>query len=227
MTDPTSTADRYSGVKPMSSKWADGWLQSMTSIEGFEMVRHPGERPFVMTRDEWDALPEEPRTGRDEAVRASSTAWARGTNLSDPTMTPASRRDEVEASARRYDPEVWALDPPDISSAKARRQSILEAEVRLGHIRYSPVTDTYETVDRDREHLGQKIGSLRWITHDKHFHSLMLGRIEIAQINKARTTDDWFYYLRFTQGSEQASFSEPNEENAKAVCVAHAAKVLV
>lgn len=50
--------DRYSRIKPPNSRWQDGWLLSMTSIGGFEMVRYHGERPFVLSREEWEALPE-------------------------------------------------------------------------------------------------------------------------------------------------------------------------
>ena len=30
----------------------------MTSIDGWQMVQYYGERPFVLSRVEWDALPE-------------------------------------------------------------------------------------------------------------------------------------------------------------------------
>jgi hypothetical protein len=54
------TARRYGWLKPANSKWHDGWLISMTSIGGFELVRHYGDaaRPFVLSRTEWDELPE-------------------------------------------------------------------------------------------------------------------------------------------------------------------------
>ena len=68
--------------------------------------------------------------------------------------------------------------------------------------------------------------SLRWITHDNTFASLMLGRMELAQISKGRASDDWFYTLRFCEVGERASFSELTETSAKAVAEAHAAKVL-
>lgn len=50
--------ERYSQIKPFNSRWNDGWLISMTSMDGYEMVRYPHERPFVLTRAEWEALPE-------------------------------------------------------------------------------------------------------------------------------------------------------------------------
>lgn len=49
---------RFVSFKPANSRWLDGWLISMTSIGGFEMVRYPSDRPFVLSRAEWDALPE-------------------------------------------------------------------------------------------------------------------------------------------------------------------------
>lgn len=49
---------RYAFVKPPNSKWLKGWLVSMTSIDGYEVVQYPGEKPFVMSRQAWDALPE-------------------------------------------------------------------------------------------------------------------------------------------------------------------------
>lgn len=51
---------------------------------------------------------------------------------------------EAEADARRRDPHVWALDPPDVSSSNERRNSLLRARERLGEISWNPVTETYE-----------------------------------------------------------------------------------
>lgn len=54
----------------------------------------------------------------------------------------------------------------------------------------------------------------------------MLGRIELAQVSKARASEYWFYTLKFTQGEERDAYSELTETAAKAVCVTHALKVL-
>lgn len=50
-------AERYARIQPPWSRWRDGWLLSMTSISGWEVVQYPGERPFVLSREEWMALP--------------------------------------------------------------------------------------------------------------------------------------------------------------------------
>jgi hypothetical protein len=52
------TSERYACIKPANSRWDNGWLISMTSIDGFEMVQYPSDRPFVLSRAEWDRLPE-------------------------------------------------------------------------------------------------------------------------------------------------------------------------
>jgi len=51
-------AERYSGIKPPNSRWDNGWLISMISMGGYEMVQYPSSRPFVLSRAEWEALPE-------------------------------------------------------------------------------------------------------------------------------------------------------------------------
>lgn len=55
-------------------------------------------------------------------------------------------RTEAEALARRLEPHVWALDPPDISSACARQNSLIRARVRLGELWWNPVSEKYEEV---------------------------------------------------------------------------------
>lgn len=67
---------------------------------------------------------------------------------------------------------------------------------------------------------------LRWEWHDPTFASLMLGRIELAQINQGRVTGDWFWTLRFTEGDERPSFSSLGEHEAQQVCEEHARRVL-
>lgn len=72
------TAERYSCVKPANSRWDNGWLISMTSIGGFEMVQYPSDRPFVLSRAEWHALPEDGPERRMPAVldtAIKSVAW--------------------------------------------------------------------------------------------------------------------------------------------------------
>lgn len=67
---------------------------------------------------------------------------------------------------------------------------------------------------------------MHWVAHGGSFSSLMLGRIELAQVSKARASEYWFYTLKFTQGEERDAYSELTETAAKAVCVTHALKVL-
>ena len=50
---------RHSIIKPANSRWSEGWLISMTSIGDFLMVQYPGDRPFVLSRSEWDVLPDD------------------------------------------------------------------------------------------------------------------------------------------------------------------------
>ncbi len=68
--------------------------------------------------------------------------------------------------------------------------------------------------------------NLRWVPHDATFSSLMLGRIEIAQVSRGDTGDVWFYTLRFCKSDERMCYSEPTEEAAKAICEAHVEKAL-
>ena len=56
------------------------------------------------------------------------------------------RDPEIEASARRCDTHVWALDPPDISSAQHRHHSLIRAAVRRGKLWWNRVTEDYEAV---------------------------------------------------------------------------------
>ena len=54
------------------------------------------------------------------------------------------REPETECNARRADPHVWALDPPDISSAQHRHYSLIRAAVRRGKLWWNPATEQYE-----------------------------------------------------------------------------------
>lgn len=69
--------------------------------------------------------------------------------------------------------------------------------------------------------------SLRWLDHDPTFSSLMIGRIELAQISKSITTDDWFYTLRFCVTGEKSSYSSISKSAAKSISEAHAERVLI
>jgi hypothetical protein len=56
--DSENSKARYAKVKPAVSRWSDGWLIHMTTIGGWVMVQYPGDRPFVLSRDEWNDLPD-------------------------------------------------------------------------------------------------------------------------------------------------------------------------
>lgn len=53
---------------------------------------------------------------------------------------------EAEAKARRDEPWVWSMEPPDISAAQERRNSIIRARVRLGELWWNPASEQYEEV---------------------------------------------------------------------------------
>ena len=52
----------------------------------------------------------------------------------------------AESLARRCDPELWAMDPPDLSASHGRQNSLIRARVRLGEIRWNADTELYEDV---------------------------------------------------------------------------------
>jgi hypothetical protein len=67
---------------------------------------------------------------------------------------------------------------------------------------------------------------VQWKWHDRNFASLMLGRIELAQIAQGDAGGHWFWTLRFTKPGETASYSSLTEYEAIKVCQEHARKVL-
>ncbi|AXK68053.1 hypothetical protein [Burkholderia sp. IDO3] len=60
------------------------------------------------------------------------------------TTAQAPTNEEIEAFARAREPHVWALDPPDFSSAQYRRASMEHAEDVLLEQRGLPPVRTYE-----------------------------------------------------------------------------------
>jgi hypothetical protein len=68
------------------------------------------------------------------------------------------------------------------------------------------------------------VSEFRWIEHDPAHHSLMLGRIDLAQLSQG-TSGHWFYHLKFTDGERQ-SYSCATKVDAVAVCEAHGRKVI-
>jgi hypothetical protein len=70
--------------------------------------------------------------------------------------------------------------------------------------------------------------AIRWVEHEPGFLSLMLGRVELAQISRG-TSGHWFWSLRLCQVrqlGERVSSSSPTEAEARAVAEEHARKVL-
>ena len=55
---------------------------------------------------------------------------------------------EAEALARRCEPWIWSMEPPDISAAQARMASLTRARVRLGELWWNPATEEYEETRR-------------------------------------------------------------------------------
>ncbi len=53
---------------------------------------------------------------------------------------------DAETLARRCDPHVWELEPPDVSSKAHRAMSLMRARVRLGEVWWNPDTEKYEHV---------------------------------------------------------------------------------
>lgn len=60
------------------------------------------------------------------------------------TDAPQTTMSEAEKFARKCEPWAWALDPPDISSAHARGNSLIRARVHLGELWWNPVSEQYE-----------------------------------------------------------------------------------
>lgn len=66
----------------------------------------------------------------------------------------------------------------------------------------------------------------RWIWHDLDFASLMLGRIQIAQISRGAASGHWYWTLFFCRDGERPSYSAEDKSTAIAVCEAHARKII-
>ena len=67
--------------------------------------------------------------------------------------------------------------------------------------------------------------TVRWVEHEPGFLSLMIGRVELAQISRG-TSGHWFWHLGFCRGDERVAYSAPTEAEAREVAEAHARKVL-
>ena len=67
---------------------------------------------------------------------------------------------------------------------------------------------------------------LEWRWHTTTFASLMVGRVELAQISNSSTTNDWFYTLRFTKNGERSAGSKENKAAAMTLCIDYATNIL-
>lgn len=66
----------------------------------------------------------------------------------------------------------------------------------------------------------------RWVWHADDFASLMLGRVQIAQISQGAASRHWFWTLFFCEAGEKPSYSSEDKRTAMLVAEAHARKVL-
>ena len=66
----------------------------------------------------------------------------------------------------------------------------------------------------------------RWVWHADDFASLMLGRIQIAQISHCKGSGYWSWALFFCTPNERSGYSSKDKARAIAEAEAHAAKVL-
>lgn len=85
-----------------------------------------------------------------------------------------------------------------------------------------------EPMSTTNDRTTQTTASLRWVQHASDFASLMLGRVELAQITRGNTAagGHWFWTLRFCRTGERPCFSAPTESEARAVAEEHARKVI-
>jgi len=84
------------------------------------------------------------------------------------------------------------------------------------------MTGQSDAAERD----NQTTTHLRWVWRDDTFASLMLGRIQLAQISKATASHHWFYTLFVVEPGERASYSAPDRETAMRAAQEHAGKVM-
>ena len=66
----------------------------------------------------------------------------------------------------------------------------------------------------------------RWDWPEPTFGRLMFGRVELAQINKGATTDNWFYVLHYTVPEDRALGGKSDKESAMQIAEHHARKAL-
>jgi hypothetical protein len=65
----------------------------------------------------------------------------------------------------------------------------------------------------------------RWKWHDETFASLMLGRVQLAQISRG-SSRHWSWTLFFCDRGERPTYSSEDKGEAMAVAEDHARKVL-
>ena len=64
----------------------------------------------------------------------------------------------------------------------------------------------------------------RWVWHSDTFASLMLGRVQLAQVSHGAS--HWSWTLFFCERGERSKYSSENKAVAVATAEAHARKVL-
>ena len=67
----------------------------------------------------------------------------------------------------------------------------------------------------------------RWVWHDETFASLMMGRIQIAQVSQGTSrSGHWRWTLLFCTHEERSFYASPDKAVAMATAESHAQKVL-
>ncbi len=62
----------------------------------------------------------------------------------------------------------------------------------------------------------------RWVWHTETFASLMLGRIQLAQISYSPGSDYWYWTLFFCKKNEKSSFATKSKSEAMSIAELHA-----
>ena len=71
-----------------------------------------------------------------------------------------------------------------------------------------------------------KIPAPRWVWHHDDFGSLMLGRIQLAQVTRISSYGHWYWTLFFCKEGERISYSNAMRDIAVQTAEDHAKKVL-
>lgn len=73
--------------------------------------------------------------------------------------------------------------------------------------------------------MTEPVFKLRWKLHSDDFASLMLGRVQVAQISRG-TSGNWYWHLFFCRPPERESYGDASRDVAIAEAESHARKIL-